>query len=237
VAAHRPVKTGKQFRGPSKKTLRQQRAQNGKRTFEADEIRKILDAAGPQLKAMVLLGINCGFGNTDVATLPVSALDLDRSWVDFPRPKTGIPRRCPLWPETVAALNVAITRRTAPKNPEHAERVFITNHGNAWVEVACTPQEDGTLKVCADDAVSKAVRKLLRRLDINGKRNFYALRRGTETVGSNTSRDQIAVDAIMGHVDPGGAMAATYRERIDDNRLLAVTNHIHNWLFGSQPAE
>ena len=72
--------------------------------FEADEIRRILDVAGPIRRAMVLLGANCGFGNTDVATLPQAAVDLDSGWIDFPRPKTEINRRVPLWPETVTAL-------------------------------------------------------------------------------------------------------------------------------------
>ena len=47
-------------------------------------------------------GVNCGFGNGDCASLPLSAVNLDAGWIDFPRPKTGINRRCPLWPETVA---------------------------------------------------------------------------------------------------------------------------------------
>jgi len=36
--------------------------------------------------AMVLLGINAGFGNVDCATLPLSALDLDAGIIDFPTP-------------------------------------------------------------------------------------------------------------------------------------------------------
>jgi hypothetical protein len=42
------------------------------------------------LKAMILLGINCGFGNSDCAALPQKPLDLDGGWVRFDRPKTGI---------------------------------------------------------------------------------------------------------------------------------------------------
>jgi hypothetical protein len=34
----------------------------------------------------------------------------------------------------------------------------------------------------------------------------------------------------MGHADP--SMADHYRERISDERLLAVTTHVHRWLFG-----
>jgi hypothetical protein len=56
-------------------------------------MRSILEAVSQPLQSMVLLGINCGFGQTDVANLPRASLDLDTGWVDFPRPKTGIERR------------------------------------------------------------------------------------------------------------------------------------------------
>ena len=103
------------FCKPDKATYRRNRHEGGKRLFTPEEIRTLLNGkgtkhgkgskrgAGVQLKAMVLLGINCGLGNSDCANLPTTALDLATGWLDFPRPKTGIGRRCPLWPETVAA--------------------------------------------------------------------------------------------------------------------------------------
>ena len=75
--------------------------------MEADQIRKLLEAADATTKAMLLLGVNCGFGPTDCATLPVDAVDLDAGFISYARPKTGIARRCPLWPETVQALKDA----------------------------------------------------------------------------------------------------------------------------------
>ena len=90
--------------------------------FEAAEIRQMIDAAGPQLRAMILLGINCGYGNTDCASLAKSALDLDGGWVDFPRPKTGVGRRCPLWPETVSLMQAHLDARG---NPGDAEPLFV----------------------------------------------------------------------------------------------------------------
>ena len=83
-----PVNLGQSFDRPSAKMLRKARNEAGARTFEADEIRTVLDDADMWLKAMILLGVNCGFGKTDVACLPQSAVDLESGWVDFPRPKT-----------------------------------------------------------------------------------------------------------------------------------------------------
>jgi hypothetical protein len=97
----RPVRYGPRFKRPSKKALRIHRAKQGPKLFTAEEIRRLLDAAGRPLKAMILLGINAGFGNADCGRLPHDLLDLDCGVIDYPRPKTGIPRRCILWPETV----------------------------------------------------------------------------------------------------------------------------------------
>jgi integrase len=91
-----PIRYGPTFKKPSKKTLRLSRAAKGPRMLEADELRRVIDAAPVPLKAMILLGLNAGMGNTDVASLPRRAVDLKRGWIDFPRPKTGIARRCPL---------------------------------------------------------------------------------------------------------------------------------------------
>ncbi len=43
------------------------------------------------------------------------------------------------------------------------------------------------------------------------------------------SRDQVAVDAIMGHSRED--MASVYRERIGDDRLRAVAEHVRQWLL------
>ena len=186
--------------------------------FEAEELRRMIAAAGQPMKAMLLLAANCGFGNTDVATLPLSALDLEAGWVRYPRPKTGVERRAPLWPETVEALREALAKRPTPKDEADAALVFITRYGKRWA------------KDTTDNPVSKETRKLLDSLGINGSRNFYSLRHGFETVGGE-SRDQAAVDLIMGHARDD--MASAYRERISDERLKAVTDHVHAWLYGT----
>ena len=50
--------------------------------LEPHQIHQILAAATVPVRARVLLGLNCGFGNFDVANLPQKALDLDAGWVD-----------------------------------------------------------------------------------------------------------------------------------------------------------
>ena len=107
----KPVRFGPEFAKPPKRAMRQAKHARGERMFEPKEIKRLLETAGPQMRAMILLGLNCGLGNTDVAMLPRSALDLKKRILDFPRPKTGVRRRSILWPETLAALKVVEEHR------------------------------------------------------------------------------------------------------------------------------
>src|SRR5207342_195190 len=111
-----------------------------------------------------------------------SNLDLAAGVIDYPRPKTGIKRRCPLWPETVAALREALARRPEPKDPADAGLVFVTKYGKRWAKPAGTLRADGT-PTPPDNPVSKETRKVLDTAGINGNRNFYALRHTFETIG------------------------------------------------------
>ncbi len=222
-----PVRYGQSFNKPSKTVLRRSRnasrAENGKRMFEPDELRKIIDAAGQPLRAMTLLGINCGFGQSDISSLPQSALRLDEGWVEYPRPKTGVERRCPLWPETVAALKEAMLTRPDPKDAADGKLAFLTKYGHRWVRT--NPKGTGT----PSDALGKVFAKLLEKLGIKRPSlSFYGLRYTFETIGGN-SLDQVAVDSIMGHTSE--EMAAHYREEVGDDRLLNVCQTIHRWLF------
>jgi integrase len=217
----KPMRFGSEFRKPSNSVLRKHRATNGERMFTADEIRALLDIASPQVKAMILLGINCGFGNHDVSCLPRSAADLKNKWIDFPRPKTGINRRCPLWPETVSALEAVIAKRPIAKEPADRNLVFITKYGHRWMR---SPQ--GT----PINGVGQEFGKLLSTLKIKRPGlGFYALRHTFRTIADAT-KDFPAIRLIMGHVD--SSIDNTYREAIDDARLVAVAEHVRTWLFG-----
>jgi integrase len=216
----RPVRFGPTFKKPTRKTMRIHRAEQGKKLFTRDEILHLLDAAGTPLKAMLLLGINCGFGNEDCGRLPLSAVDLDNAVIDYPRPKTGIQRRAVLWPETIAALRDALAKRPQPKDAKNNGLVFLTRFGTAWAKDAHS------------GPVSKETIKLLKALGINGRKGlgFYTLRHTFRTV-ADESKDQPAVDFVMGHEVPH--MSAVYRETISDDRLRAVTDHVRAWLFPS----
>jgi len=224
----RPVKFGSEFRRPLQQTIDRHKLESPAKMFTRKEVQQILNAASPWQKAAVLLGLNCGLGNTDLATLRQSAIDWEGGWLNHPRPKTAVSRRIPLWKETLDALRVALDSRPEPQDKQDADLVFLTRFGQPVVREEPIRLEDGTRKLRVRDTVCDMFLRLFRRLGINRGRSFYSFRHMCETLGGG-ARDQVAVDAVMGHRTPG--MGTQYREAIEDERLRAVTDQIHDWLF------
>jgi len=228
----KPIRFGPAFKRPSKRVMRLERAKRGSRMFEAAELKQLLEKASVPMKAMILLGVNCGLGNTDIADLQERHLDLKRGWLDYPRPKTGIGRRCKLWPETFEAIRAAMAMRPEPMSAADADCIFLTDRGARYV---VTRPREGKSAV-RTDSVRWEFNELLAATNLKqAGLCFYGLRHCFETIGGE-SRDQVAVDICMGHVDP--SMGAHYRERVSDDRLADVVKVVHAWLWpkDEQPA-
>jgi len=232
----RPCRFGASFDLPSPKTLRQARAARGPRMFEPHEIRQLLGVAKPIMQAMILLGVNAGFGQSDLARLTLSALDFTGGWIDYARPKTGIGRRVPLWRETTDAVQAAVAVRPEPKAPGDRDLVFLTATGLPIVRDPLAGKKDQAAAGLTThvDTVARGFPKLMLKAGLNGNRGFYALRHTFQTVAEGCG-DFPAVDSIMGHHD--GSMAGRYRERIGDDRLRKVVDHVHGWLFDDNDTE
>jgi len=219
-----PIDFGEVFCRPSRKSLLLHKHERGPKMFEASELRRMIDAAMQPVKAMLLLAINGGLGNNDVGELRKKHLDLDAGYLNYPRPKTGIMRRIPLWPETLESLREWFTLRPTPANPDDADLVFITSRDRrGWTaDIKARP-------------LTNEVRKLLDRLKIGGHRNYYAIRHTFATIGGE-SCDQVAVNSLMGHSD--GTEGETYREKLpSDARLQKVVNVVRDWLYELTPAK
>ncbi len=194
---------GKNFSEPSQRTKRKARIEAGERMHTPDQIRAAIEGANEQFGAMILLGINCAFGNNDCASIEWKHIDLDKGWHTFHRPKTYIERKAKLWPETVEAL-----RKVLPEEGSSPVlgRVFTTKYGNIW---------RGT-------AVSHEAHKL--------GIEFYNLRRTFRTI-SDEIQDTKAIRLVMGHTASASDMDARYTQRISDDRLERVANHVRAWLY------
>jgi integrase len=202
---------------PSAKTLRKHKHETGEQLFTAEEIRLLLAKASDQMKAMIWLGITCGFGNRDVATLRVEQIDLRNGWHNYWRPKTQNPRRAPLVPECAAALYNVIKNRKSGY-------VFTTKYGSPWFK-------DGKSGVCP---ISAEFRKLAKRVCVYrpGVTTFYTLRRTCQTIGDAAGEPQ-ALKFLMGHVAPTSDMSATYRQKQWTTPLLLLSEHLRGWVLGT----
>ncbi|MEX0774669.1 MAG: tyrosine-type recombinase/integrase [Phycisphaeraceae bacterium] len=227
-----PIRFGPSFKRPKPQAMRQARAAKPARMFAPAEVRRLIDNADVPMKAMVLLGINAGLGNEDIARLEQRHLDLSAATLDFPRPKTSISRRACLWVETVAAIRAAMEARPKPSDPADMDLIFITKYGNPWTQRELRKVDKPRPgkpdhKLHNVDSVRLQFNKLCKAQGVPPL-GFYSLRHTFSTVAEG-SRDFPTVELVMGHEDYN-RMATRYREGIDNDRLRAVADHVRNWL-------
>lgn len=204
----RPLSIGKALARPKKKALRKERQSKAAKEFSIEELQVLYHAASQQMKCFILLALNGGLGNNDIGLL--ESRHIKDGWITYPRPKTSVDRRFPLWKETIQAIEKT-RQRKQPDNP----LVFLTIRGSSWSKDSSNP-------------ISHEFQKLVKRLNLHQKsRGFYSLRHQFRTIADGC-RDQVAVNHIMGHDD--GSMANNYREHIDDQRLQAVTDFVYKWV-------
>ena len=103
---------GAGFKRPSKERCDEYANEGGDKLFTRDEVLKLLNGGlvsdkkesrawvGPttQMKAMILLGCNCAFGNTDISVVPIEAFDFKSKLVRLPEQKLlfAVRSRCGL---------------------------------------------------------------------------------------------------------------------------------------------
>lgn len=221
------VRFGREFRKTSRSAAR---ATRRPLLFAPGECRAMVRAAEGQPLAMILLALNGGMGQSDVATLRCGDIDLVKSMIDYRRQKTGVPRTIPLWPDTLKAIKPYYEGKGSE------DLVFQTRYGKAWVRES----EAGDNKVSTIDAVSQEFGKLLASIGIWKKnaagrpisdgRNFYTLRRTFRTAADGQG-DQRAIALVMGHAPGSADMGAVYVQHIGEERLKAVVEHVRTFLL------
>jgi len=201
------------LRLPRRNEFRLHKANRGPRLYAPADIGKLLKAASADLRAMILLALNGGLGNFDLATVPKSAVA--GPWLNWRRSKTGIARQIPLWPETRRAL------AALSAHPSHL--LFVRANGLPWIDDSGRSHKDWIAKEFALLCAAAGV--------VN--RGFYSLRRTFRTLADEAG-DQRAAAAIMGHEcsDTG----SIYVQRISDKRLMAVVNHVRAHIFARSRA-
>jgi len=162
-------------------------------TLDSEQINKLLSAADVKMRAMIWLGLNCGFGCTDCAELKWTDLDIVNARVKLPRRKTGISRDLPLWPETVESLE---------KIPKTGKLVFYTSGGNPYIQTLLKTDGNGNGKYTTLNTITTKFSRLIKKsgLDVPKGTGFYTLRRTAATLAAR-SGDPFAVQRLLGHAD------------------------------------
>ena len=185
-----------------------------KHVFSEEETKKLLELANDKMTAMILLGLNCGFGCTDCSELKWQNIDFENNRVHFARTKTGVDRNLPLWKETVESLK---------KLSREGQWVFVTNQGNKYVRVIKKEYSDGTFKLLNYNSISKEFSRLLKDAGVKTEKGtgFYTLRRTAATLAAK-SGDPFAVQQLLGHADL--KMATTYVQDVSEQTDRVINN-------------
>jgi len=166
------------------------------------------------MKAMIWLGLNCGFGCTDCAELKWSDLDLVNGRVQLARGKTGVLRDLPLWPETIQSLESI---------PKSGKLVFSTSGDKPLIRTAYHINKDGSSKYSNINLVTSRFCKLMKKAGIQAPKGtgFYTLRRTAATIAAR-SGDPFAVQRLLGHVDLN--IATRYVQDVSEQTDRVIEN-------------
>jgi integrase len=228
---------GTEFVAPDtgKDAMRQHKARNdladhSARIVTGPELDKMLDRANPNFKAILLLAANCGLGPADLGRLKWRHLDLEAGRLDFPRGKTGTPRKGHLWKKSRSALARVRTLKNAKAAIEAKGRdalVFVARRGlSMYEERLVTKTVDGKVKasVVVRNAISITVGRIAADCGLEGV-TLYRFRHGLRTLGQR-ARDTAALNLAMGHRER--TTGETYNhEEPDWTRLKRVARKVY----------
>lgn len=140
--------------------------------FTLDELKTLWQKATPRVRCWMLLALNCGFYQGDIAELTASEVDWAEGRITRKRSKTGVLGSFKLWQTT---LDHMLEQREPEAKDD--ERLFLTRprfDGEAIVPLVTEKIVDGTVR--RTDAVKTGFWKLLRKIGINSGRSFSSLR-------------------------------------------------------------
>lgn len=201
-----------------------ERRKNGIRGL-SKKIEHQIAGANVTMRAMILAAINAGFGNTDLAELPMSDAKraIEKEWISYARGKTGADRLAWLWPETREAWKAYLAVRPSPAREKFANVFFLTSSGLPYVD------DDKDQIALRYDALMARLRQ---NRDAEGNRthrgrNFYSLRRTYRSIAAEIGKE-LLIDLTMGHADEGDDMSKLYTVAEMKPELKKIAEHVRS---------
>lgn len=192
------------------------------------KLRKTVQArlvrSSPQMRAMILLALNAGYHNKDMATMPLSVAEglLKNPWLEYSRGKTGAERRAWIWPETVTAIEKYLRVRPTPAE-QFKDLLFLTRFGKPYLAEKRSGKSSKWLR---KDMIGNRLGELMDRLGMRRQgRRFRAFRKTYRTTASEIG-DEMVIDLTMGHADSIDDMRSIYTVTVLDRKLKRVSEHV-----------
>jgi hypothetical protein len=117
-------------------------------TYTLEELRLLWTYASPFQRLLMLLGLNCGFGRAEAASLEMGEIVLRQkhpherdvglcsmpgdSWLFRVRHKTGVYGEFKLWPDTVVAIEWYLRRRKEIVASSSVTTLLVTQNGRRY---------------------------------------------------------------------------------------------------------
>lgn len=198
---------GSGFDKPTAMSLEREKQERPVRFYSIEDLTTLYKAATPQMRCLMLLGLNGGFGNKDIGTM--EAKHIQDGWIRFTRSKNQVDRECPLWVETIQAIEG--TRQSGS-----GKLVFLSPTGESWH------------KGESNSHLIVAFKQLNEECGVyKHGRGFYALRHNFRTI-ANGLNDERGTARIFGHQKK--SMADAYIHGcFDPERLKTIVEHVRKW--------
>jgi integrase len=159
--------------------------------FTVDEVKALYAQASPRSKLYILLALNGGFTQVDIATLTHSMIDWKAGIISRDRNKTGIPQSCKLWPITLTSLKEHSTKTKGDN------LALVSEEGNPLVYDAINDTTGRHSKV---DSIRSAFNRLEKKCKMKNGRSFKAFRKtGADTLAAQYQTAPYIVDLYLAH--------------------------------------
>lgn len=177
-------------------SLRKQRKQTKRENkLDTKALRKLYQYAPHRVRVYMLLALNTGQINSEIASLRLGMLHLtdDTPTIQRERSKTSVDAKWSLWAETTEALKAAVQQAKREGRTKADDLLFLSQKGKplVWFD-----EKDGRV-----DSITQAWQRLKKRCKLKGKGYAFSLLRklSSQWIRDNYGRDYS--EAFLAHAD------------------------------------
>jgi integrase len=157
--------------------------------YTVDEVKTLYNRASERTRLYILLGLNLGYTQVDIATLEHSMIDWQQGTITRQRHKTGQDQTAKLWPITQELLRKHAT--------DSKQGLALIGEGGNPLIVERINADGNPIKI---DAIALAYNRLTKKTGINGGRSFKTWRKvGADQIAKQFQDSPHLIDRYLGH--------------------------------------